>query len=414
MRILLVNPNRYRTPPTPPLALEYLDAALSQTRHECRVLDLCFSEDVAADVRETVAAFRPDVVGLTVRNIDTVLMPNNVFFLDEIRAVVERIRSSGLPVIAGGAGFSFAPEDVRDYLGVDFGVAGPGERALPALLDRLERETVPRGTIVDGWRYGVDLNASTRRAGVVDYTSYLREGGLLGFETQKGCLARCPYCREGQGRVMFKNPVRVVEELRDLAHRGWCDLHLCDTEFNQDLAFCHALLQALVHSKLELRWAVYMKTTPYDEALFRLMRAGGVHLITISHPTGPRGLEHLGEIRRLTRKYEIRLAIDYLCGLPGDTLESVRRTIAELRRIQPDTVGVNSALRLYPGLALTDRILTDPQLRVALTKPVGQPHDCVQPVFWQQITPEQLRDIIRDDPQFRIEGFQRTTNYQRV
>ena len=50
MRILLVNPNRYRTPPTPPLALEYLQAAISRTRHESALLDLCFSATVVADV----------------------------------------------------------------------------------------------------------------------------------------------------------------------------------------------------------------------------------------------------------------------------------------------------------------------------------------------------------------------------
>lgn len=414
MRILLVNPNRYRTPPTPPLALEYLQAAISRTRHESALLDLCFSATVVADVQAAVATFRPEVVGLTVRNIDTALSPNNVFFLDEIRAVVEQFQALGRAVIVGGAGFSFAPESVRDFLGADYGVSGPGERALPALLDRLENETVPRGTIVDGWSHGIDVAASTRRAGVVDYAAYLREGGVLGFETQKGCLAHCPYCREGGGRVVFKDPARIVEELQDLARRGLRDFHLCDTEFNQDVAHCHAFLNALIHSSLDLRWAAYLKTAPYDEELFRLMRASGVHLITVSHPTGPRGLEHLNTIRRMTHKHNIRLAVDYLCGLPGDTLESVRYSVAELRRIGPDTVGVNSALRLYPGLALTDRILADPQLRPALSQPVSRPIDCLRPVFCQHITVQQLQDIIGDDPRFRIEGFDRRTNYQRL
>ena len=387
---------------------------MSQTRHESRVLDLCFSEDLPADLQAAVASFQPDIVGLTVRNIDTVLMHNNVFFLDEIRDIVGLLKTHGMQVIVGGAGFSFTAETVRDYLGADFGVVGPGERALPALLDQLEQATVAPGTILDGWQYGIDLQADTRREGVVDYAAYVQQGGLLGFETQKGCLARCPYCREGLGRVIFKSPTRIVEELQDLIRRGLHDFHLCDTEFNQDLAHCHAFLKELIVSGSDLRWAAYMKTTPYDAELFRLLQASGVHLITVSHPTGPQDLTHLGEIRRLTRKHGIHLAVDYLCGLPGDTEESVRYCISQLRRIEPDTVGVNSAVRLYPGLPLTDRILSDPQLHSALCGTLNPLPDCTQPVFYQRITPQQLRDIIGKDPRFCIEGFDRTNNYQRL
>ena len=391
MKILLVNPNRYRTPPVPPLALEYLQVAISRTRHESRVLDLCFSQDVEADVRGALGEFQPDAVGLTVRNVDTVLMENNQFFLDEIRELVGLFKTAGIPVIAGGVGFTFVPEGVRDYLGADYGVLGPGEKALPVLLDRLERATVPTGTILNGWEDGIDPDAPTVREMVVDYATYLREGGLLGFETQKGCFARCPYCSEGQGRVLFKNPARIVEELQHLTERGFRDFHLCDAEFNQDLDHCHAFLESLLRSGVELRWTAYMKTEPYDAELFRRLRASGVHLITVSHPTGNRGLEHLTEIRRLTRQYDIRLAVDYLCGLPGDTLESVRRSIEQLRTLEPDTVGVNSAFRLYPNLPTTKQILAKPDCHSQLYGAREGLPECVRPVFYREITPQQLR-----------------------
>ena len=141
------------------------------------------------------------------------------------------------------------------------------------LLDRLERATVPTGTILNGWEYGIDTDAPTVREMVVDHAAYLREGGLLGFETQKGCFARCPYCSEGQGRVLFKNPTRIVEELQHLTERGFRDFHLCDAEFNQDLDHCHAFLESLLRSGVELHWTAYMKTEPYDAELFRLLQS---------------------------------------------------------------------------------------------------------------------------------------------
>ncbi|MCE5251087.1 B12-binding domain-containing radical SAM protein, partial [bacterium] len=88
MKILLINTNRYQKPPVPPLALEYLAGALERSAHEYRVLDLCFADDPVAELDREISGFSPDVAGITVRNIDTVLYNNNEFFLDEIRTFV--------------------------------------------------------------------------------------------------------------------------------------------------------------------------------------------------------------------------------------------------------------------------------------------------------------------------------------
>lgn len=414
MKILLINPNRYRTPPVPPLGLEYLASALARTGHEYRILDLCFAEAPAADIEAAIRDFQPDVAGMTVRNIDTVLFQNNIFFLDDIRSLVEAVSRHGIPVIAGGVGYSFIPGGVLGCIGADYGISGPGEKALPLLLDRLEREPVPTGTILNGWEIGIDPDASTEREGVVDHARYVREGGLLGFETQKGCHGSCSYCSEGRGKVLFKNPARVAEEIHGLARRGFTDFHLCDTEFNQDLTHCHVFLEKLASTKPDIRWALYMKAAPYDNELFRLLKSSGAHLITLSLPTGGKSIEHAREIRNLTRKHSIRLAVDYLCGFPGDTPESIRQDIEALRRIEPDTVGVNSILRLHPGLKVTAEIFGDSALRKRLLGETASNPELVRPVFYQHITAEILQEIIGGDSRFHIEGFERTSNYQRL
>jgi len=414
MKILLVNPNRYRTPPVPPLGLEYIAGALARTSHEFRFLDLCFSDNPAADIDGAVCGFQPDVAGMSVRNIDTVLFQNNVFFLDEIRSFVEILKHLGVPIILGGAGYSFFPRGALAYTAADYGIFGPGEKALPSFLDRMERESVPAGTILNGWRFGISSGASSDRIEAADCARYVREGGLPGVETQKGCYGNCSYCPEGRGAVIFRNPAQTVEEIRSLARRGFKEFHLCDTEFNQDLAHCHAFLDELIAHGPNIRWALYLKEEPCDESLFRRLEESGAHLATLSVPTGRHSMDNVREIRRLTRKYHIRLAIDYLCGFPGDTPASIGRDIEALRAIEPDTAGVNSILRLYPGLPVTAEIFADPKLKGNLLGETGDNPDLVRPVFHQHITVDMLREIIGEDPIFRIEGFERTTNYQRL
>jgi len=414
MKILLINPNRYRTPPVPPLGLEYLENALRYSRHECRICDLCFADDTVAALDNDIEHYSPDIAGMTIRNTDTVIYQNNLFFLDDIKLLVDCLKERNIPVILGGAGYSFIPEGILAYLGADLGIAGPGERMLVDVLDLYENKPPPAGTVFDGWERGYDPDIQVERGGSIDYARYLSEGGLLGFETQKGCVERCSYCSEGVGRVIFRNPDSIVQELHTLAERGFNDYHLCDTEFNQDLSFCRAFLERLIGGGPEINWALYIKSSPYDDDLFRLIKKSGASLITLSIPTGKNSLEHAAEITRLAKKHSIRLAVDLLCGFPGETSDSVKQTIEFLRKISPDTVGVNSTIRLYPNTSLAEAALKSRKYSKNLLGNIDNNPYLIRPVFYNHIGVGILREIIGEDPLFKIEGFERTSNYERI
>ncbi len=156
-----------------------------------------------------------------------------------------------------------------------------------------------------------------------------------------------------------------------------------------------------------------MKSSPYDEDLFRLLAQSGAYLITLSIPTGENGLAHARKITRLAKKYGIKIAVDMLVGFPGETLESVKRKIETLRDIRPDTAGIHSSLRLYPG-ELSRSIFESEDYRNYLSGAVNDNPDLIRPVFYSHINVDNLRDIIGDDPLFKIEGFERTSNYERL
>ena len=415
MKILLINPNRYHHPPVPPLALDYLQSALKQTKYESLVLDLCFKQDSGKAVAESVEKFAPQVAGISIRNVDTALYQNNLFFLDEIRIILQQLARLEVPCVLGGSGYSFNPAGILSYLGANWGISGPGEMALIHFLDSLEKIPPPEGAILDGWKWGADPELDTSGRGEdIDYPAYLEKGGIAGFETQKGCLGTCSYCLEASQRVIFRKPQTVVRELKKLVGQGVCNFHLCDSEFNQDLKYCHEFLETLISARLPISWALYLKSTPYDEKLFKLLGASGANLLTLSLPTGRDGLKHAARIRRLTEKYHIRLAVDYLCGFPGQTVSEVREDVERLRRIRPDTVGLNSFIRLYSGAGIFSAASADPDQRRFLFGELKDNPECIRPVFYSGISTDTLKEIAGDDPIFRIEGFERSTNYERL
>ena len=101
MKVGLVNPNRYLSPPTIPVGLEYLVKSLRTAGHEPRICDLTFSRDPYQDLSIFLDDFRPEALGFTVRNIDTADFERNQFLLEEIREIIAWAkRETGLRVIA--------------------------------------------------------------------------------------------------------------------------------------------------------------------------------------------------------------------------------------------------------------------------------------------------------------------------
>lgn len=417
MRILLINPNRYRTPPVPPLALEHLAGALADSPHECRILDVCFSDDPAAVIDDAIVDFNPHIAGFTIRNIDTCIYQNNVFFLDDIKALVSHVKQSGIPVILGGAGFSFIPGGILEYLGADWGIKGPGDVALRQFLDVFETKPPPAGTVFDGWEYGIDPDMKVARGESIDYETYAGSRGILGFATQFGCAEHCSYCLEQSSKVMFRNPECVVDEICACADRGFDTFHLCDTEFNQDLGHCKRFLETLIGRGPKINWALYLKSSPYDGELFGLLKKSGADMITLSLPTCANWIENARGLCGIAKDNGMKVAVDLLLGFPGETIDDAKRIIDALRGISADTVGVNSTIRLMPGLRVTDEIMGSADYRNHLLGFSGKTENnpgLIRPVFYQHLSAGMLRDIIGDDPLFKIEGFERTSNYERL
>ncbi len=91
MRVLLIAADNERTSVLPlPLGPACVAAACRAAGDEAALLDLMFESDPASAVRDRIAAFRPDVIGISVRNIDNQNMAGS--------------RNRILRLSAGGAG----------------------------------------------------------------------------------------------------------------------------------------------------------------------------------------------------------------------------------------------------------------------------------------------------------------------
>ncbi|MDH4230590.1 MAG: cobalamin-dependent protein [Nitrospirota bacterium] len=411
MNILLINPNRFMSPPVPPLGLEYLAGALEKEGHGTKILDLCFSDNIYNDIDEAVKSFTPDIAGISVRNVDSVLFDDNEFYLDEIRDIVRFIKSScGIKVLVGGAGLMTNPEGVLEYLDADYAFVGPAEDDIPGFMKMILKQ-VPVERIYYG-KARSDYSCK-RVSSAVDYAKYYQNSGLAGFETHKGCSSSCVYCIEANSRVSFRNPGDVLREIRGFVDAGYNHFHLCDSEFNEDLDFSLDICSALKQSGMNIQWTVYMKPTNFNSKLFRLMKATGVYLITLTVDSFKKCSMYWSDIEKFVfhaKSNGIFLAIDFLTGFPYEDEKVLTDCLDLFRRVQPDRVTINTYIRLYEPLQITKIIMKDGALSPYLLGASGD-RSMIKPVFYNHVDTQRLKELIEGDAFFRIAGEDKGVNY---
>lgn len=419
MNILLVNPNIMKSPPVIPIGLEYLVTALEKHGHIADILDLCYASFPKEKLEEKLNKNTYDLIGFTIRNIDSAIYFNNEFFLPEIKNLVKIVKNHQIPVILGGAGFSSMPHEILKYLQADYGIVGPGDIVFPEFLNLLKKDTLTK-SIYYGADYGIDKALTHHRGNAIDYHQYLSEGGIIGFETHVGCPNQCPYCIEANTKLFFKKIPNIIEELKHLVNQNYNHFHTCDTEFNPNLDFSIDFCRALIKEDLDMKWALYMSPSPYSEELFRLLHESNAYLITLSVDSDERiqklnnyTYQDLAKIIKYCKKYQIDLAIDLLVGYPYESIDSIKTCLKFFENNPPKKgVGINFFYRLYKNTELSKLINNDPNLQKKLLTSYSNNDNFLFPIFYNQIIQEIIEDLIEGKNVFRIAGITPGVNYQ--
>jgi len=250
----------------------------------------------------------------------------------------------------------------------------------------------------------IDVMRAYRKWSDIDYKKCSELEGVASFETHKGCSSSCVYCPEANTPVAFKEITDVINEIKNLVDSGYNQFHLCDSEFNEDLDYCTEFLYVLKKARLNINWTVYMKPANHNRQVFRLMKDTGVSLITLtvdSWKKCPIYWEDIEKIIFSSRSSGIKIFVDFLTGFPYEGEDTLLWYLDFFRRLQPDSVNVNTYIRLYQPLRITKIVMDDPGLREKL---LGDTEDSsfIKPVFYNHLTTERLREIIGDDLMFNL------------
>jgi len=424
LRVLLISPNRERVPdPVFPLGLSYVAASLRADGHDVAALDLCFENDVETAVSRAVEEVSPDVVGLSLRNIDDVSYPRSVCYIDQYRETIGLVRRySNARVVIGGAGLTIMPAEFMKLLDADYAVAGEGEAAFTLLLRRLKEGDAPEERIIRNLGSGaMEWTGVMPDRSIFDTDRYYEEGGMLNIQTKRGCPFQCVYCSypliEGR-RYRMRTAGSVADELeRVVSETGVRHFFFVDSIFNHPPEYAESICDAIMERGLEISWTCYGNPAFMSPRLAEKMKAAGCSSVEFGTDSlldtvldiMKKGFtfRQVREASRICSERGIKFCHFVFIGAPGDTVDSVKENLERLESLGADVSVIMAGIRIFP----------DTDLAVMAEEELGIRQDSisVNPVYY--ISPPVVKEMdsivsyIRDNhPRWILPGFEININ----
>lgn len=421
MRVLLISANTEKLPdPVFPIGAAYMAAVAERHGHDVDTLDLCFLDSRRPALDESIRRSDPEVVGISLRNLDSSSYPLNTSYIDDYKALVDGVRElTDAKIVLGGAGFTVMPTTILECLKADVGVVGEGEMAFPWVLERLADgesfETTPEYSCarVNG---GVCVTPVTRIKSLdvtgaptrarFDMNTYYERGGALNIQTKRGCYFDCVFCSypliEGN-KVRMRSAAAVVDEIQEVsAAHGVKHWFFVDNIFNMPIRHAKDICEEIVRRELQIEWSGYLNPRFIDDELCSLMARSGCRAIEFGTDSGSATMianlrkefepEDLRAASALCHRHGLKFCHSLIFGGPGETLQTVNETIALMEETQPTAVIAMTGIRILPGTGMVDIALRDGQ--------IDEDDDLLYPRFY-------IAPTLGDDLIDRIEAYAR-------
>ena len=388
MKVLLISANTEQfNMPAMPLGLACVAEAAKNAGHDITLLDLMFEADVRATLKSGIAKSSPECIGISVRNIDDQNHETSKFLLEKVKEVVTICRDlSSTPIVLGGAGYSMFPESALAYLDADFGIEGEGEIAFPALLTRLDNNSdlsgIPGLRIQDQDEAQLKIFAENLDELALPDTSILSVSASQNHEpwipvqTRRGCALKCSYCSTStiEGSILRKrSPEIVAAWLESWVKAGYANFFFVDNTFNLPPAYAKSICREILGKKLDMLWRCIIYPKNVDEEMVELMDMAGCSQVSLGFESGSEQilknmnkqytLEDVRSISVMFADHGIERMGFLLLGGPGETKNSVEKSLAFADSLKLEALRLTAGIRIYPdtqlaGIAKKQKVIT--------------------------------------------------------
>ncbi len=193
------------------------------------------------------------------------------------------------------------------------------------------------------------------------YRGPMMKGAYSFVVPSRGCSAGCIFCIKHvsyQWSLRLRSPENIVQELRVLKGLGINYVQMYGDLVTLSRAQIVGLCERMIEEKLDIHWMCNSRTDYVDEEMLRLMARAGCWMISWGIESGSADI--LKRVHKGTDPAKAERALKwshdagiknwgyFIIGLPGETEETIRQTIAFSKKLPLDIALFHIAAP-YPG-----------------------------------------------------------------
>ncbi len=278
-----------------------------------------------------------------------------------------------LIVVLGGPEITVDNTWVLESEVIDFAAIGEGEQTFSELLEAMLVGEANSRLIPGLWRAAdrriplfrkplanLDAVSSPYLTGILDAA----DERMLLLETIRGCVFKCKFCYypKSYDALYFLSEQKIIDNLRHARAANVTEVILLDPTLNQRRDF-DEFLRLLARENPDQRFTYFgeLRAEGIKPETARLLRAANFTEVEIGLQSVDPATQELMDRKNNMKAFErgvaalidagIRVKVDLIIGLPGDTLSSVRRGFDYLASNKLFTSTQVFNLAILPGTA---------------------------------------------------------------
>ncbi len=369
----------------PFITLATLAGELLREGHQVKIADLMIETDPFGTYRRIIEEFKPRYVGIT--------FTTPLFHEAALLAGMAHEASPECITIAGGIHASTLPRESIEKGNFDLVVFGEGEKTLAEICAGKDFQDISGIAFGEG----SDFTVSRDRELIADLDDLPLPGWELydlpryrsphiasrrnpvGYmETNRGCNHHCTFCSQrifGHS-VRSKSSRRVVDEMFRMLELGFNDIHIKDDNFTANIEQAKETCRLLINDKFPAPWALPtgVNVEDVDNEFFHLAKEAGCYQISFGIESGVAEIlngvnkkqtpERIREVVEMAHNADLETVGFFMMGLPGDTEETMKRSIRFARSLPLTYVKASMTLpfpssALYRQIKMDGRILSE-------------------------------------------------------
>ncbi len=368
-----------------PQGIGALSSVMKLAGHSTKLFTVgCLSESIKKNLRKCLNDYSPEMLAFSVNSPQSELAKKTVAFLKDY----------DIPIIYGGIHPTLLPAESLKVPGIFGIVIGEGENVLPHTAAMISKNKV--SSKVKGFAEKNDPDPDLSPAPVIDnldslpfpdreifdYDKYfsVRAGRIMGLEivAGRGCPHRCSYCVHesldelygARMPVRKRSPENVIKEIEGLLkrYRKAPLIGFHDDCFNYPFEWFEAFAD-IYRKKVQIPYWCNLRPDSMNEKTARLLKHSGCERVHMGIESGDDEIRKNILHRNISRekiidaffqakKTGLKTVSFNILGLPGETVDSIRKTIELNRKVKPNWV-ICSIFNPYPGTELHEKCLRD-------------------------------------------------------